>query len=236
MLRQLLSSHDNGKSLVIHHLGLQHALSVFIVSWQRSEHGNNSIMYESCSVSCHHLMTTVRALLYIIYLFNMPCKLSSANDNGHNMVMYSSGMKHAPSIFIVSWQRTKHCCSSLRYEHAPSVVIVSRQRSEHGIIYLWYESCSISCHRLMTTVREWLYIIHVWNMLRQLSSSHDNGQSMIIYPLGINHAPSVVIVSWQRSGHGDISLKYESCSVSCRRLMTTSRAWLYIPKVSNKLR
>ena len=225
MLRQLLSSHDNGKSLVIHPLGLQHALSVFIVSWQRSEHGNISIMYESCSVRCHHLMTTVRAWLYIIYLLNMPCKLSSANDNGHNMVMYSSGMKHAPSLVIVSWQRTKHCYSSLRYEHAPSVVIVSRQRSEHGNIYLWYESCSISCHRLMTTVREWLYIIHVWNILRQLSSSHDNGQSMIIYPLGINHAPSVVIVLWQRSGHGDISLKYISCSVSCHRLMTTVRAW-----------
>ena len=40
-------------------------------------------------------------------------------------------------------------------------------------------------------------------MLRQLSSSHDNGQSMVIYPLcdkhapldGMNHAPSVVIVS-----------------------------------------
>ena len=138
MLRQLLSSHDNGKNLVIHHLGLQHSLSVFIVSRQRSEHGNISIMYESCSISCHHLMTTVRAWLYIICLLNMPCKLSSANDNGHNMVMYSSGMKHAPSV-----------------------VIVSRQRSEHGNIYLWYESCSISCHRLMTTVRKWLYIIHV---------------------------------------------------------------------------
>ena len=218
-------------------------------------HDNGQSMYESCSVSCHHLMTTVRAWLYIIYLLNMPCKLSSANDNGHNMVMYSSGMKHAPSVV----RRTKHCYSSLRYEHAPSVVIVSRQRSEHGNIYLWYESCSISCHRLMTTVREWLYIIHVWNMLRQLSSSHDNGQSMIIYPLGINHAPSVVIVSWQWSVHSDISLKYESCSdschrlmttvrawydiihiwtrcISCHRLMTTGRAWLYIPKVSNKLR
>ena len=29
-------------------------------------------------------------------------------------------------------------------------------------------------------------------MLRQLSSSSDNGQSMVIYPLGMNHAPSVV--------------------------------------------
>ena len=36
-------------------------------------------------------------------------------------------------------------------------------------------------------------------MLRHLSSSRDNGQSMVIYPFGINHAPSVVIVSLKRS-------------------------------------
>ena len=32
-------------------------------------------------------------------------------------------------------------------------------------------------------------------MLRQLLSSSDNGQSMVIYPLGMNHAPSVVTSS-----------------------------------------
>ena len=31
-------------------------------------------------------------------------------------------------------------------------------------------------------------------MLCQLSSSHDNDQSMVIYPKGRNQAPSVVIV------------------------------------------
>ena len=31
-------------------------------------------------------------------------------------------------------------------------------------------------------------------MLPQLSSSHDNGQSIDLYPLGMKHAPSVVIV------------------------------------------
>ena len=31
-------------------------------------------------------------------------------------------------------------------------------------------------------------------MLRLLLSSTDNGQSMVVYPLGMNHAPSVVIV------------------------------------------
>ena len=29
-------------------------------------------------------------------------------------------------------------------------------------------------------------------MLRQLLSSSDNGQSMVIYPYGMNHAPSLV--------------------------------------------
>ena len=33
------------------------------------------------------------------------------------------------------------------------------------------------------------------NMLLQLTSSHDNGQSMVIHPLGLQHAFSVVIVS-----------------------------------------
>ena len=32
-------------------------------------------------------------------------------------------------------------------------------------------------------------------MLRELSSSHDNGQSMVIRLLGMKHAPSVVIVT-----------------------------------------
>ena len=32
-------------------------------------------------------------------------------------------------------------------------------------------------------------------MLGQLSSPYDNGQSMVIRPLGMKHAPSVVIAS-----------------------------------------
>ena len=52
-------------------------------------------------------------------------------------------------------------------------------------------------------------------MLCQLLSSHNNGQSMVIYPKDTNHFPSVVIVSLQRSEHGNISLRYEPCSVSC---------------------
>ena len=63
-------------------------------------------------------------------------------------------------------------------------------------------------------------------MLRQLLSSHDNGQSMVIHLLCMKHAPSVVIVSRQGSEHGYSSLRYETCSVSCHRLMTMVRAWL----------
>ena len=92
-------------------------------------------------------------------------------------------------------------------KHALSVVIVSWQRSEHGYSSLRYETCSVSCHRLLTTVRAWLYIPKVWNLLRQLLSPE----------------------------HCYSSLRYETCSVSCHRDMTTVRAWLFIPKVWNML-
>ena len=69
-------------------------------------------------------------------------------------------------------------------------------------------------------------------MVSQLLSSHDNGQSMVIYPKGMNHAPSVVCYRLvTKVKHGNISLRYEPCSVSCYHLVTTVRAWLYIPKV-----
>ena len=68
-------------------------------------------------------------------------------------------------------------------------------------------------------------------MLRQLSSSHVNGQSMVIHPEGMKQALTVDIVSGQRSEHGYSSLRYETCSDSCHRDMTTVRAWLFISKV-----
>ena len=192
---------------------MKHAPSVVIVSWQRSEHGYSSLRYETCSVSCHRLMTTVRACLFILKVWNMLRQLSSPHDNGQSMVIHPKGMKHAPLVVIVTWQR-----------------------SEHGHSFLRYEICSVSCYRLLTTVRAWLFIPKVWNMLRQLSSPHDNGQSMVIHHLGMKHAPSVVIASWQQSEHGYSSLRYETCSVSCHRLMTTVSAWLFTPKVWNMLR
>ena len=192
---------------------MKHAPTVVIVSWQRSEHGYSSLRYETCSVSCHRDMTTVRAWLFISTVWNMPRQLPSSHDNGQSMVIHPLGMKHAWSVVITSWQRSEHGYSSLRYE-----------------------TCLVSCHRLMTTVRAWLFIPKVWNMLGQLSSPHDNGQSMVIHPLGMKHAPSVVIASWQRSEHGYLPLRYETCSVSCHRLMTSVKAWLFISKVWNMLR
>ena len=159
MFRQLSSWHDNGQSMVIHPLGMKHAPSVVIISWQRSEHGYSSLRYETWSVSCHRDMTTVRAWLFIPKVWNMLRQLSSSHDNGESMVIHLKGMKHALSVVIVTWQR-----------------------SELGYWSLRYETCSVSWHHLMTTVRSWLFISKVWNMLCQLSSWHDNGQSMVIHP------------------------------------------------------
>ena len=150
---------------------MNHAPSVVIISWQRSEHANISLRYKSCTDSCYCLVTTVKAWKYIPKVLTMLRQLLSSHDNGQSMVLYPLGMKHAPLVVIGSWQRSEHGYSSLRYE-----------------------TCSDSCHRDMTTVRAWVFIPKVWTMLRQLLSSCDNGQSMVIYPWGIIHAPSVVNV------------------------------------------
>ena len=192
---------------------MKHALSVVIASWQRSEHGYSYLRYEKCFVSCHRDMTTVRAWLFISKVWNMLRQLSSSHVNGQSMVIHPEGIKHVPSVVIVTWQRSEHCYSSLRYE-----------------------TSSVTCHRLMTMVRAWLFIPKVWNMLCQLSSPHDNGQSMVIHPEGMKHALPVVIVSSQRSEHDYLSLRYETCSDSCHRDMTTVRARLFTPKVWNMLR
>ena len=138
-------------------------------------------------------------------------------------------MKQAPTVVIVAWQRSEHGIISLRY------VMLLQLPSSHANgqsmenISLGYIKCSGSYHRLMTTARAWLYSRHVCNMLRQLSSSNDNGQSMMIYPLGMKHAPTVVTVSRQRREHGNISLRYETCSDSCNLRMTTVTAWKMYP-------
>ena len=215
---------------------MKHAPLVGILTWQRSEHGYASLRYETCSDSCHRLMTTVRAWLFILKVWIMLWQLTSSHDNGQSMVIHLKIWNMLRQLSSWHDNGQSMVIHLLGMKHAPKVDIVSWQRSEHGYSSLRYKTCSDSCHRDMTTVRAWLFISNVWNMLRQLSSSHDNGQSMVIRLLGMEHAPTVVIVTWQRSEHGYSSLRYETCSVSCHRLMTTDRAWLFIPKVWNMLR
>ena len=151
----LSSSHDKGQSIDIYHSCMKHALSVVIISWQRTEHGNISSMYLTCSVSCLRLMTTDRAWSYIPEVWIMIRQLSSSittdrawldipkvwimlhqlsssHANGQRMVIHQKCMKHAPSVVIAAWQRT-----------------------EHGYTSLKYKPCLFSGHRLLTTVRAW---------------------------------------------------------------------------------
>ena len=128
---------------------------------------------------------------------NMDHQLSLSHDNGQSMVIYPSSMKHALSVGIVSWQRSEHGYSSLRHETCFVSCHRFMQRSEHVYSSLRYEKGSVSCHRPISTVRACLFIPKVWKRLCQLSSSHINGQSMVMYSSGMKHAPAVVIVSWQ---------------------------------------
>ena len=184
---------------------MKHAPSVIILSWQRLEHGNTSFIYETCSVSCNRDMTTVRAWLFIPKVWNMLRQLSSWHDNGQRMIIHPlryetcSVSCHPLMTTVRAWYYIIHLWNMLRQlsswhdngqsmviyllgmKHTPSVVIVTCQRSEHGYSSLSYETCSVSCHRDMKTVRAWLFIPKVWNMLRKLSSWHDNGQSMVIH-------------------------------------------------------
>ena len=89
----------------------------------------------------------------------MLCQLAWSDNNGQGMAMYFSVMKHVPSV-----------------------VIVSLQRSENGNVFLRYEACSISFHRLMIKDRARLFIQNICNMLCQLSSPNDIGQSKVIPP------------------------------------------------------
>ena len=154
-------------------------------------------------------------------------QLSSSHDNGQSMVKYTSSMKHAPSSSHDNGQRMLKYPSSMN--NAPSVVIVLWQRSEHGSISVVYETCSVSFHRLMTTDRAWLFIPKICNMLCQLSSSNYNGQSRVIPPSSMKHARSAVIVSWQRSEHGSVFVRYDTCTVICHCLLPMVGARLFIP-------
>ena len=184
---------------------MKHAQTVVIVTWQRSDHGYLSLRYETCFDSCHRDMTTVRAWFSSL-------RYETCSDSCHRLMTTVRAWLFISKV----WNMLRQLSSW--HDNGQSMVI-----HLYGMNH-----ASVSCHRLMTTVRAWLFIPKVWNMLGQLSSPHDNGQSMVIHPLVMKHASSVVIVSWQRSEHDYSSLRYETCSVSCHRLMTTVRAWLFI--------
>ena len=160
--------------------------------------------------------------------------LSLDDDNRQSMNHTLGICYHALTVVMRRCQLTEHVSSKGLNNHALTVVMRRWQLAEQ-VSYL-REKCSVSCHRLMTTVRAWTFIPKVWIMLCQLSSSHDIGQSMIVYHTFMKPSPTVGFVLWQRTEHCDIPLMYETCTVRCHRLMTTFRAWWYIIRVWNMLR
>ena len=181
---------------------------------------------ESCFVSCHHLMTTARARLFISKVWNMLRQLSSSHFNGQSMVIYHISLKTCPPSCLHLMTTDKHGYTSQKYEscptsclrlmttvrvslhpssmsHALSVAIFSWQRSNHGYFSLRYVTCSVRSHHLMTTVRAWKYTTHVWNMLMLMTT----------------------VRAW----------KYTTHVWNMLMLMTTVRAWLFISKVWNML-
>ena len=140
-------------------------------------------------------MATVGAWWYPPQVCKIIHQLSS-HEYWKSMVLNPLGNKHAPSVVIVWWQRSKHGDT------------------------LSNETCSVSFHHLMTMVWAWWYPLR-WE---KCSISFYHPMTMVIKYLGMKHAPSAVIVSWQQSEHGDTQLRYELCSVTCQNLMTTVRA------------
>ena len=143
---------------MFHTLGMFYlALNVVMRRWQLTEHELYLRDILSCSDHCHETMSTDGVCFIPKGWITIVWPLSWEDDNWQSR--FQKLGKNAPSVVIVSWNW-----------------------SEHGYISLKYEYGSVSWHRLMTTVRAWLYIHQVWNMLCQLSSSNDNGHSMIIHP------------------------------------------------------
>ena len=77
MLRQLSSSHGNGRIMVIHHFVMKKDPSVV------SPHDNGQSMM---------IPPQVKVML---------CQLSSSHDNVQSMVVHPKGMKSALSVVIV---------------------------------------------------------------------------------------------------------------------------------------
>ena len=152
----------------LHPSSMSHALSVAIISWQRSEHGYFSLRYVTCSVRSHHLMKTVRAWKYATHVWNMLMLMTTVRA----------------WLFISKvWNMLPHCLRLMdmvrAYIYIPMVWNMLRQLSsshENGHSMTIYNSCRkhapsvviVSIHR-----PEYDYT-----------------------PLSISHAPSVAIISW----------------------------------------
>ena len=137
------------------------------------------------------------------------------------MFLTSRINNHALTVVLGRWQLVEHvsylmntlpcshrchetmatdgaCFIREGYHHDLTDVMGRWQVTEHDSNLRDKWSCSDRCHETMTT--DGAFLPKVWNLLCRLSSSHDNGQSMVIQPLGMKHAPSagsVLTVSWQ---------------------------------------
>ena len=134
-------------------------------------------------------------VIYIPMVWKILCQLSSSHDNSQSRVIYHSCKKHAPSVVIITWQRSEYDYTLSRMSHALSVAIISWQRPEHG-----YSSLGMKYAPSVVIVswQRWEHgnISYIFkNMPCKLSSPHDNGQSMVIHPKDMNHAPQVVFIS-----------------------------------------
>ena len=247
IIHQFSSSSDNDQNMVILPLGIKYSQSVIIIAWQWAEHGDipsgmipvPSVVIFSWQWSEYVKTRKVERMLHqlssshdngqsmVIRLRYELRQLLSSHDNGQSMVISPSGMKHVPSVVTVLWQRSEHGyttqvwnilwplvsfhdnCQSMvippsNMKHSPSNIIVSWQRSEQGDTPL-----------------------PGWHMLCQLSSSSDNGQSMVIRfryeicSVSCHHLMTGVRAKWYLHS-------YETCSVSCHRLMSTVRALCHL--------
>ena len=196
---------DNWRSM-FHTLGMNnHALTVVMSRWQLTEHVSYLRDILPCSDCFHETMTTDGAWFIPYGYITMLWLLSRDDDNWRSTIHTKGIYYHALTVVMWRWLLTKHV--SYMNDILP---------------------CSDRCDRTMTTVGACFilegYVImlwplswddqsremyhYLWNMLRQLSSSYDNGQSMLICHSSMKHAPSVVFALWQRKEHGNISLWY----------------------------
>ena len=132
MLCPLYWDDDNWRSM-FHTVGMfYHALSVVMRRWQLTEHESYLRDILPCSDGCHETMSTDGACFIPKGWITMLWPLSWDDDKWRSMIHTLRMNDHALTVVMRRWQLTEHF--SLRYE-----------------------TCSVSCHLLTTTVRAWLW-------------------------------------------------------------------------------